>query len=184
MYGVPKENREFWNGNPSFNGTVGVGWGTLANRPATCTVGVGYWATNQSTTNLSGMVGKNPATPISGTLYVCTATNVWTAFYTPYAYPHPMRNKALTVTSPNGGEAWAVGSSQKISWTSTVDIGNVKIEYSTDNGASYNTITSSTADTWSYHLDSTECDLVKLSGPGKCGGYWTGRYEQRRVHDR
>jgi len=36
------------------------------------------------------MVGKNPTTPISGTLYKCTATNTWTAYYTPYAYPHPL----------------------------------------------------------------------------------------------
>ncbi|RPI97916.1 MAG: hypothetical protein EHM32_00530, partial [Spirochaetales bacterium] len=170
LYGVPQENREFWNGNPSFNGTVGVGWGTLANRPTTCTVGVGYWATNQSTTNLSGMVGKNPTTPILGTLYVCTATNVWTAFYTPYTYPHPMRKTALTVTSPNGGEAWAIGSSQKITWTSTADIGNVKIEYSTDNGANYTTITSSTADTWSYNwtvpnVISSSC-RVRVSAAG------------------
>src|SRR5262249_1410402 len=30
-----------------FNGTSGVGFGTLANRPSTCTPGVGYWATDQ-----------------------------------------------------------------------------------------------------------------------------------------
>ena len=55
-----------------FNGTSGVGHGTLANRPTSCTTGVGYWATDQSE------------------LYLCTATNTWTASYTPYTYPHPL----------------------------------------------------------------------------------------------
>ncbi|MGZ3803685.1 MAG: hypothetical protein ACXVB4_05720 [Pseudobdellovibrionaceae bacterium] len=69
----------------------GVSYGTLVSRPAICTVGQGFWATNQSTTNLAGMVGINPASPISGTLYKCTSPNTWTAFYQPYTYPHPLR---------------------------------------------------------------------------------------------
>jgi len=87
------ENVDFYNLNPSFNGTIGMGCGTLASRPGTCTTGVGYWATNQSCTNLTGMVGANPAAPISGTLYKCTAPNTWTAYYTPYTYPHPLRSE-------------------------------------------------------------------------------------------
>lgn len=95
------ENREFWNYNASFDGTTGMGCGTLAARPVTCTVGVGYWATNQSCTDLTGMVGASPAAPISGTLYRCTSTNVWTAHYTPYAYPHPLRSESeADVTAP------------------------------------------------------------------------------------
>lgn len=86
------ENYDYFNYNDTFNGTSGVGCGPLSARPATCTTGVGYWATNQSCTNLTGMVGANPATPISGTLYKCTSTNTWTAYYTPYQYPHPLRS--------------------------------------------------------------------------------------------
>ena len=88
--GLIVENQSFWKDNTSFNGTSGVGCGTLASRPSTCTQGVGYWATNQSCTNLTGMVGAKPTTPISGTLYKCTTTDTWTAFFTPLTYPHPL----------------------------------------------------------------------------------------------
>ncbi|MDQ1349892.1 MAG: hypothetical protein QG657_193 [Acidobacteriota bacterium] len=52
--------------------------------------------------------------------------------------------KTITVTSPNGGEEWAAGSSQAITWTSTGDIQNVQIHYSIDNGANWIVITDST----------------------------------------
>jgi hypothetical protein len=88
---IVNENAQFWNYNASFNGNSGIGCGPLANRPATCTTGVGYWVTNQSCSDLIGLVGANPAQPIAGTLYKCTSTNNWTAYYTPYTYPHPLR---------------------------------------------------------------------------------------------
>jgi hypothetical protein len=72
-----------------FNGTVGTGYGTLANRPSTCTAGVGYWATDQGNWNQSGS-GEQ------GLLYVCTSTNTWTLYYTPYTYPHPLISGATT----------------------------------------------------------------------------------------
>ena len=84
------EDVDFFNYNALFDGTRGVGCGPLASRPATCTVGVAYWATDQSTSDLTGMVGAKPRTPIRGTLYKCTAANTWTEYYTPYSYPHPL----------------------------------------------------------------------------------------------
>lgn len=80
-------DRDFYYITASFNGTSGIGCGTLANRPATCTTGVGYWATNQSCTSVSGMVGPIPSTPIDGTLYKCTATNTWTWYFETDPYP-------------------------------------------------------------------------------------------------
>ena len=78
-------NRDFYaqstgiqtNATTPFNGTSGTGWGTLANRPTTCTTGVGY------------------AEYTGGTTFVqfdeCTSTNTWTsAVYTSYTYPHPL----------------------------------------------------------------------------------------------
>jgi hypothetical protein len=106
-------NREFWvdsrtvvrdifgsviQSTGTFDGTSGIGCGTLINRPSTCTTGVAYWATNQSCSDLTGMVGANPSTPISGTLYKCTSTNKWEPYYTPYTYPHPLRNSTASYT--------------------------------------------------------------------------------------
>lgn len=99
-------NTDLWVQGASFDGSTGVGCGTLAARPATCTTGVGYWATSQSCSDLTGLVGTSPTTPISGTLYKCTSTNTWTAYYTPYTYPHPLRGpfypSATTGAGPTG----------------------------------------------------------------------------------
>jgi len=43
---------------------------------------------------------------------------------------------SLTVTSPNGGENWDVGSSQNITWNASPGISKVKIEVSTNGGGS------------------------------------------------
>lgn len=73
------------NSSSPFDGTktLGIGHGTLANRPSSCTAGVGYWATDQGNWNTSGSGGQ-------GQLYLCTSTNTWSLYYTPYNYPHPL----------------------------------------------------------------------------------------------
>src|SRR5262249_54083817 len=71
-----------------FNGTTGMGFGTFADLPPTCTPtpppipspgeaggGVGYFATDQGP---------------QGTLYQCSATDTWTVHYVPYTYPPPL----------------------------------------------------------------------------------------------
>ncbi|HPN36793.1 MAG TPA: hypothetical protein PL041_00230 [Melioribacteraceae bacterium] len=50
-------------------------------------------------------------------------------------------NSNITVKSPNGGENWRAGTKKIITWEST-NIDNVKIEYSTNNGSSWNDIIS------------------------------------------
>jgi alpha-mannosidase len=50
----------------------------------------------------------------------------------------------LALTSPNGGETWASGSAQSLTWISDATIANVKLEYSTDGGTAWTTIIAST----------------------------------------
>jgi hypothetical protein len=83
QYPTIHENRDFYNQKTPFEGTVGVGVGTLADRPKTCTPGVAYWATDQ------GEWDSTHEGP-DGQLYVCTAPNTWTFYYKPYTYPHPL----------------------------------------------------------------------------------------------
>ena len=70
---VPQRDKEFWDEDPAFDGTSGIGIGLLANRPGTGVIGVGYWATDKKI------------------LYRWTSNNRWEEYYTPYTYPHPLR---------------------------------------------------------------------------------------------
>lgn len=91
------------NATTPFDGTSGTGWGTLANRPTTCTTGVAYWATDQGSWNTSSSnpygVQQNGA---DGVLYKATATNTWTLYYTPYTYPHPNQGDPVATTGMSG----------------------------------------------------------------------------------
>ncbi|MCP4713395.1 MAG: hypothetical protein GY869_32600, partial [Planctomycetes bacterium] len=69
---------------------------------------------------------------------------------------------AVTVTSPNGGEVWGIDTSQDITWTSVGAVGDIKIELSTDNGTSWSTIVTSTANDGSYNW------TVQGSPSGNC----------------
>lgn len=113
------ENVEYFNHKDSFNGTAGVGCGTSEqmNAITPTTTGVGFWVpTNISTMPCSSVsssnIGKNPAVPITGTLYKWNGS-AWVAFWSPYTYPHPLR--VATVPAPttiSGGVSISGGSIQ------------------------------------------------------------------------
>jgi len=50
----------------------------------------------------------------------------------------------ITITSPNGGESWLVGSSHDIIWESTGTIGNVNIDVSYNGGSDWTPVVTST----------------------------------------
>jgi endonuclease/exonuclease/phosphatase family metal-dependent hydrolase len=74
---------------------------------------------------------------------------------------------SVTVTAPNGGESFAGGSTQNITWTSS-NITNVRLEYTVNGGTNWNVITSSTAASagsfaWTLPAVSTSAARVRVS---------------------
>jgi len=87
--------------------------------------------------------------------------DVWSAYGCVPAPP-----ASITVTAPNGGETWGVGTMQNITWTST-GVTDAKIELSINNGASWTDIIPSTPSNGTYNwtvsnTPSTQC-LVRIS---------------------
>jgi hypothetical protein len=87
--------------------------------------------------------------------------DVWAAYGCEPAPP-----PSITVTAPNGGETWGIGTMQNITWTST-SVTNAKIELSINNGTSWNDIIASTPSNGTYswnvsNTPSTQC-LVRIS---------------------
>ena len=61
----------------------------------TCTTGTAMWVASTASAlsvgaNATGTAATNQAVIQAATLYKCTSTNTWTAYYTPYTYPHPL----------------------------------------------------------------------------------------------
>lgn len=60
--------------------------------------------------------------------------------YITFYDPNP---NSISVTAPNGGEIWIVGNSEEIRWNSSGAVDSVRIDYSTNNGGSWNSIAAS-----------------------------------------
>ncbi len=69
-----------------------------------------------------------------------TSNEIFNIFYAPF----------ITVTSPNGEEVWLADNIYDITWKSTGTSGEVKIEYSLNNGQDWMEITACTPDNNSY----------------------------------
>lgn len=89
----------------SYSGACGIGHGPKANRPATCTTGVFYWATDEG--NWNSTVAANT----SGNGYTCTSTNTWSLTYTPAPYPHHLIGSVFMTPEGNNFGTITVGSS-------------------------------------------------------------------------
>jgi len=75
--------------------------------------------------------------------------------------------ESITVNWPNGGENWLVGSLQYVTWNSTGTSGNVKIDYSTDNGLTWKAVIANTPNDgvyeWTIPADPSTTCLVKVA---------------------
>jgi len=96
--------------------TSGVGRGTLANRPTSCTSGAAYWVTNAGewdSTDGEGTVfshdnGASAPAGADGRLDICVAGAWSDGAITPYTYPHPLvsgspppnSSPSIAITSP------------------------------------------------------------------------------------
>jgi len=83
-----------------------------------------------------------------------------------FLIPADTTTASITVGSPNGGESYAVGSAQSITWTAT-GVTNVKLEY-TLNGSTWTVLTSSTAAStgsyaWTIPSTTTTTAMVRVS---------------------
>jgi hypothetical protein len=147
---------------------------------------VTYGGTGLANVLISGLSG-DPVTDPSG-FYTAAVDYGWSGTVTPslagYTFTEPSTTytnvtsnqttnytavvtTTITVLSPNGGENLDVGSTYNITWTSTGIVGDVKIEYSPDNGANWLDITASTTNDGSHpwtipNTPSDQC-LVRIS---------------------
>jgi hypothetical protein len=79
------------------------------------------------------------------------------------------QNKQLTLTEPNGGESWLAGTSNSITWTNE-NISSIKIEYTVNDGNSWNVITNSTPAsdgvfTWAIPKINSVSAKIRISDP-------------------
>lgn len=59
-------------------------------------------------------------------------------------------NPTLALTAPNGGETWYIGTIQNITWNTVGTISTVKLEFSANNGTTWQTIVASVNNAGSY----------------------------------
>ncbi len=89
-----------------------------------------------------------------------------------------MYSQSVTVTFPNGGETLQIGTAKNILWTSN-SVSYVDIEYSTDNGASWNTIITDVAASvgkYTWNIDSNSVNpstqaLIRISSSANASVY-------------
>jgi hypothetical protein len=100
---VIHENRDYYQ---QF-GPGGAAGSNCTGTPCNITVGVNQTSrapVNGTDSCTAGPGGNTPGVgwwnTTNQTLYVCTATNTWTAYYTPYTYPHPLTQSSTSSINP------------------------------------------------------------------------------------
>lgn len=82
--------------------------------------------------------------------------------------------QSITLTSPNGGQTWAGCTTQSITWNSTGTTDYYSIDYSTDNGSTWTSITSyynTTSGSYSWTVPNTSSGicLIRITDSNNSG---------------
>jgi hypothetical protein len=121
--------------------------------------------------------GSDPLDPDSIPIFNTIYLPVILRNYTPGTEPTPRSTPtpapttepgSLTLTSPNGGESWHVGTVHDVTWSSTGSIANVRLEYSKDGFVSdvHGIVASTPNDgtySWTVPNDSSTTVRVRVS---------------------
>ncbi|MFT3781201.1 MAG: hypothetical protein QM790_04230 [Nibricoccus sp.] len=119
MAGVIDADRDYYNEVSPFTGSSGVGIGTTAqmNAITPSKTNVAFWVIDQGNWNLN-------TNGTDGVLYVWNGS-AWVLNYTPYTYPHPLRNGSVDTTAPTvpiNLAGTAISSSRiDLTWTASTD---------------------------------------------------------------
>jgi RHS repeat-associated protein len=121
-----------WVPSPASGGTVKIEYSTDG--------GSTWKAIDQAKTTIEDdghydwLIPEIPGPSSSSRVRVATLSDtVLFESYSDFTIDAPVVN----VTAPNNGEVWEVGSIQSITWSSSADVGDVRIDYSIDNGSSW-----------------------------------------------
>lgn len=103
--------------------------------------------------------------PATSSNFVPTSANDWETFT--YSLESIVTFSSVAVQSPNGGEVWVVGETEDITWTG-VNLNEVKIELSTNNGTDWTTLEESAPNTGTYSWtvaaqDSSDQCLIRIT---------------------
>jgi hypothetical protein len=85
--------------------------------------------------------------------------------------PPPPSGPTIIITTPNGGETWTGGVTYALKWTTSGTIDTVDIEYTLDNGKTYNVLVSGTENDGQYawtppEINSSGCRFwIRGAGP-------------------
>lgn len=134
-----------------FTGASGVGHGTLAQMPSSCSNQTAYWATDQGSWNTSGNgFGQ-------GALYQCQS-GTFAVYWTPAPYPNPLIAASGTVTlapsSQNFGSVNVGSSSSPVAFTVT-------------NNSAANATSVTPSVSGNFSVSGSTCGTVTASG-GTC----------------
>ena len=114
------------------------------------------------------LIGPGTVTIVSDTLRDCSNALITSSPGTSATVNIDFQAPTVAVTSPNGGENWTAGSSHAITWTATdgsgVDAAGVDLEFSSNDGGSWNSIAAgqSNAGTYAWTVPSIATALARV----------------------